>query len=333
MPIRRTNPRQSVSCSRALRLWGSQTMPPFPPPSGMLTTAHFQVIHIASARTVSSVSWGWKRIPPLLGPRASLCGNRGIPAVPSSIRTGIANVYSRCGLRSRSRGGIQPSRSAMDQLRLGHLEGTEGPLFRFAHIVNLASGPVSGPLGVGRATRLPRPAAGSTSRPARACAAARALPGICSGGGCTAAQPGYPVARPLAVGLTPPAFAGIPLHCVSKPLRTASTVSTYVPCRVRHRREGHEEHTQHSRLSGAGGVRGPWPRRAVGCAGRRRWSGRTRRRRPGLRCHTPDRDRGRRDGDRAVERGQDDKRLRTGDRGPAGDRPDGHPLRRLQPHD
>ncbi len=50
--------------------------PPLPPPSGMSATAHFQVIHVASARTVSIVSAGWKRMPPLLGPRASLCWTR-----------------------------------------------------------------------------------------------------------------------------------------------------------------------------------------------------------------------------------------------------------------
>ena len=33
----------------------------------MSTTAHFQVIHIARARTVSGVSCGWKRMPPLRG--------------------------------------------------------------------------------------------------------------------------------------------------------------------------------------------------------------------------------------------------------------------------
>ncbi len=51
-------------------------MPPLPPPSGMSATAHFQVIQVASARTMSNVSDGWKRMPPLLGPRASLCWTR-----------------------------------------------------------------------------------------------------------------------------------------------------------------------------------------------------------------------------------------------------------------
>ncbi len=59
-----------------LRSCGSQMTPPLPPPSGMSTTEHFQVIHMDRARTVSIVSWGWKRMPPLQGPRASLCWQR-----------------------------------------------------------------------------------------------------------------------------------------------------------------------------------------------------------------------------------------------------------------
>jgi hypothetical protein len=32
--------------------------PPLPPPNGMFTTAHFHVIHAASARTSSMVTFG-----------------------------------------------------------------------------------------------------------------------------------------------------------------------------------------------------------------------------------------------------------------------------------
>jgi len=39
----------------------------------MFTTAVFQVVHMARARTVSMVSCGWNRTPPHAGPRASLC--------------------------------------------------------------------------------------------------------------------------------------------------------------------------------------------------------------------------------------------------------------------
>ena len=52
---------------------GLQVTPPFPPPKGMFTTAHFHVIHVASAFTSSSVTLGWNRIPPLAGPRVVLC--------------------------------------------------------------------------------------------------------------------------------------------------------------------------------------------------------------------------------------------------------------------
>ena len=44
---------RSAPARAALRLCGSQITPPLPPPSGMSTTEHFQVIHVASARTVS----------------------------------------------------------------------------------------------------------------------------------------------------------------------------------------------------------------------------------------------------------------------------------------
>ena len=74
--IWRTHPRHICSCSRRLRLCGSQMTPPLLPPRGMSTTAHFHVIHIARARTVSMVSCGWNRMPPLPGPRASLCWTR-----------------------------------------------------------------------------------------------------------------------------------------------------------------------------------------------------------------------------------------------------------------
>jgi len=46
---------------------GSQITPPFAPPKGILTTAHFQVIQLASARTSSSVTVGENRMPPLPG--------------------------------------------------------------------------------------------------------------------------------------------------------------------------------------------------------------------------------------------------------------------------
>ena len=51
-----TQPRHSRSFSVTDSVEGSTTTPPLPPPSGMSATAHFHVIHVASARTVSIVS-------------------------------------------------------------------------------------------------------------------------------------------------------------------------------------------------------------------------------------------------------------------------------------
>ena len=51
--------RVSASVSRRLMARGSQVTPPFAPPKGTFTRAHFQVIHIASARTSSRSVEGW----------------------------------------------------------------------------------------------------------------------------------------------------------------------------------------------------------------------------------------------------------------------------------
>ena len=62
-----------IRSSSPLESWnGSHTTPPFEPPKGMFTTAHFHVIHAASAVTSSSVTAVSKRIPPLAGPREVL---------------------------------------------------------------------------------------------------------------------------------------------------------------------------------------------------------------------------------------------------------------------
>ena len=62
--------RCSSDCSS---LSAGQLTPPFAPPNGTPATAVFQVISEASARTSSMSTSGWKRIPPLYGPRAPLC--------------------------------------------------------------------------------------------------------------------------------------------------------------------------------------------------------------------------------------------------------------------
>ena len=51
--------RVSPSNSFWLSFFGSTMTPPLPPPYGMPTTAHFQVIHIARALTSSSETSWW----------------------------------------------------------------------------------------------------------------------------------------------------------------------------------------------------------------------------------------------------------------------------------
>ena len=50
--------RVNRSFSSAESLFGSQMIPPLPPPKGTLTIAHFHVIHIESAFTSSIVTSG-----------------------------------------------------------------------------------------------------------------------------------------------------------------------------------------------------------------------------------------------------------------------------------
>src|SRR5216683_301478 len=83
-------------------LCGSQITPPLAPPKGMLTTAHFQVIQLARARTSSSVTSGEYRMPPLAGPRAIECCTRKPVKTsirPSSMDTGMWTMISRWGYR------------------------------------------------------------------------------------------------------------------------------------------------------------------------------------------------------------------------------------------
>src|SRR5439155_11633512 len=85
---------------------GSTTTPPFAPPNGMPTTAHFHVIHLANALTSSMETFGWYRIPPLDGPREVLWWTRyplNTRTVPSSIRVGTATSSVRLGTRRTSR--------------------------------------------------------------------------------------------------------------------------------------------------------------------------------------------------------------------------------------
>jgi len=81
--------------------FGLQTTPPFAPPKGKSSKAHFHVIQAASARTVSIVSSGWNRMPPLVMPLASLYWTRNpwnTLTEPSSMRTGNDTWSSRMGV-------------------------------------------------------------------------------------------------------------------------------------------------------------------------------------------------------------------------------------------
>src|SRR4030042_4342715 len=72
-------------------VFGLAMMPPLAPPYGIPTTAVFQVIQAARALTSSMSTFWWYLMPPLYGPRASLCWTLypvNILIDPSSILTG-----------------------------------------------------------------------------------------------------------------------------------------------------------------------------------------------------------------------------------------------------
>jgi hypothetical protein len=98
--------RRVTRCSSPREYWrGSNRTPPFAPPYGTSTRAHFHVIHIARARTSSSVTSGLYRSPPLDGPLDRLCCTRcptSSSTVPSSRRSGTLTVSSRRGVASMS---------------------------------------------------------------------------------------------------------------------------------------------------------------------------------------------------------------------------------------
>ena len=85
----RVAPREALELARRHQS-GSQTTPPFAPPNGTLTTAHFQVIHAASAVTSSSVTPGRSGCRPLPGP-ARCCAPRDSPVNTSISPLSITN--------------------------------------------------------------------------------------------------------------------------------------------------------------------------------------------------------------------------------------------------
>ncbi len=68
--------RVSRSSSPWLIARGLQRTPPFAPPYGKRSRAHFHVIHTASAAHSPSVTSGSKRTPPFVGPRTLECCTR-----------------------------------------------------------------------------------------------------------------------------------------------------------------------------------------------------------------------------------------------------------------
>src|SRR4051794_35698792 len=81
---------------------GSQRTPPFAPPKGRSTIAVLNVIDAARAFTSSTSTSGWKRSPPLPGPRVVswwMRQPRKTSTDPSSIRTGTATSSTRSGTR------------------------------------------------------------------------------------------------------------------------------------------------------------------------------------------------------------------------------------------
>ena len=79
-PISRTSScvkrRVSRSTSRGDSSRGLQRMPPFAPPYGRRSSAHFHVIHVASAAHSPSETSSSYRMPPFVGPSTLECCTR-----------------------------------------------------------------------------------------------------------------------------------------------------------------------------------------------------------------------------------------------------------------
>ena len=67
--VRRSTSRGDSAC-------GSQRIPPFAPPYGSRSSAHFHVIHVASAAHSPSDTSGSYRMPPFVGPSTVECCTR-----------------------------------------------------------------------------------------------------------------------------------------------------------------------------------------------------------------------------------------------------------------
>src|SRR5437660_773192 len=110
---------------------GSHTTPPFEPPNGMLTSAHFQVIQAASAFTSSSVTFRSKRMPPLAGPRDVRLRRIRRPAGPQLHRIFLRDYNIIGVLRGpREAGDIAGRIGVMVLIRRELHAGTEGAHLR-----------------------------------------------------------------------------------------------------------------------------------------------------------------------------------------------------------
>src|SRR5712691_11372043 len=120
--------------------FGLQITPPFAPPYGMPMTAHFHVIQHDRARTSSSETFQWYRMPPLNGPIASLYWTRypvNTLMCPSSIFTGKCTVSSRRGFFRTS--SIPPSKFSLFPARSICSRATSKALYSFAFAMRTAS--------------------------------------------------------------------------------------------------------------------------------------------------------------------------------------------------
>ena len=97
----------------------------------MSATAHFQVIHMDRARTVSIVSWGWKRMPPLPGPRRIVVLH---PVALEHLDRPVVHAHRNAEVVLAQRAAQQVAGALVQadqvgdlvELGPGHLEGIEG---------------------------------------------------------------------------------------------------------------------------------------------------------------------------------------------------------------
>ena len=96
---------QKRMTSASLLPWGSKSAPPLPPPSGSEVSAFFSVCSKARNLRIERFTDGWKRMPPLYGPRTLECCTRQARLTrtpPASSTQTTRNWITRSGSSSRS---------------------------------------------------------------------------------------------------------------------------------------------------------------------------------------------------------------------------------------